>query len=119
VLRTKVAPSIEEHLRGQIVTVPVHFDAEVLAAVRKLVLRGIIDGEQGQLALFLLRGIRLRRAAITPLVAEAFALRDRFSPYDAFYAIVARVTEAALLTTDRRLARAAEGYCEVEYVALS
>jgi predicted nucleic acid-binding protein len=34
-----------------------------------------------------------------------------------FYAIVARLSEAALLTTDRGLARAADGYCKVEYIA--
>jgi predicted nucleic acid-binding protein len=61
--------------------------------------------------------IRVRRTAITPLIAEAFAVRDRFSPYDAFYAIVARLSEATLVTCDRGLARAAKGYCTVEYVA--
>jgi predicted nucleic acid-binding protein len=101
------------------VIVPVHFDAEVFAGVRKFLRRGAIDAEQARLALFLLRRIRVRRAAITPLIAEAFVLRDRFSPYDAFYAIVARLTEATLVTTDRGLARAADGYCKVEYLALS
>jgi predicted nucleic acid-binding protein len=99
------------------VIVPIHFDAEVFAGVRKFWRRGSIDVDQARLALFLLGGIRVRRAAITPLIAEAFAVRDRFSPYDAFYAIVARLTEATLVTTDRGLARAAEGYCKVEYVA--
>jgi predicted nucleic acid-binding protein len=65
------------------------------------------------------QNIRARRAAIGPLLAEAFVLRDRFAPYDAFYAIVARLIEASLVTTDRGLARAAKGYCKVEYVALS
>lgn len=97
--------------------VPIHFDAEVFAGVRKFLRRGSIDADQARLALFLLSGIRVRRAAITPLIAEAFAVRDRFSPYDAFYAIIARLTEATLVTTDRGLARAAEGYCKIEYVA--
>ena len=117
-LRQKVAASIAELLRDEIVLVPVHFDAEVFAGVRKFVRRGSIDADQARLALFLLGRIRVRRAAITPLIAEAFAVRDRFSPYDAFYAIVARLTEATLLTCDRGLARAANGYCKVEYVAL-
>ena len=97
---------------------PVFFDAEVFAAVRGLIRRREIDAEQGRQALFVLGNIRVRRAAVTPLIAEAFVIRDRFGPYDAFYAIVARLSEATLLTTDRALARAAEGYCEVEYVAL-
>lgn len=97
---------------------PVFFDAEVFGAIRGLIRRRTIDGEQGRQALFALRRIRVRRAAIRPLIAEAFAVRDRFSPYDSFYAIVARLGEATLLTTDRGLARAARGYCEVDYVAL-
>ena len=94
------------------------FDAEVFAAVRGLIRRGVIDPDQGRQALFVLGQIKVRRAAIRPLIAEAFAIRDRFSPYDVFYAIVARVSEATLLTCDRGLARAAKGYCKVEYVAL-
>lgn len=68
-------------------------------------------------ALFRLRTLRLQRVAIVPLVAEAFALRDRFAAYDAFYAVVARLSTATLVTCDRGLARAANGYCDVEYVA--
>jgi predicted nucleic acid-binding protein len=98
--------------------VPVFFDAEVFAAIRGLIRRREINVEQGRQALFVLRQIRVRRAAVTPLMAEAFVIRDRFSPYDSFYAILTRLSEATLLTTDRALARAGDGYCEVEYVAL-
>lgn len=98
---------------------PVHFDAEVFAGVRRSLLRRELDIEQARFALFLSQGIRARRVAIGPLLSEAFALRDRFGPYDAFYAIVARLTEASLVTTDRGLARAAKGYCKVEYVTLN
>jgi|SRR5687767_13538403 len=117
VLDRDAAAAIERKLKGQIPLVPVFFDAEVFAAVRGLIRRKAIDPDQGRQALFVLGQIRVRRAAITPLIAEAFAVRDRFSPYDAFYAIVARLSEATLLTCDRGLARAAKGYCRVEYVA--
>ena len=109
---------IERLLKGQIPLVPVFFDAEVFAAVRGLIRRRAIGSDQGRHALFVLGQIKVRRTAITPLIAEAFAVRDRFSPYDAFYAIVARLTEATLITCDRGLARAAKGYCKVEYVTL-
>jgi predicted nucleic acid-binding protein len=118
VLGRALAVDIQRRLDRQTALVPVFFDAEVFAAVRGLIRRRVIDAQQGQQALFLLRRIRVRRVAVRPLIAEAFAVRDRFSPYDAFYAIVARLTEAILITTDRALARAGEGYCEVEYVAL-
>ncbi len=98
---------------------PVFFDAEVFAAIRGVIRRREIDVEQGRRALFVLGQIRVRRAAVTPLIAEAFVIRDRFGPYDSFYAILARLSEATLLTTDRALARACEDYCEVAYVALT
>ena len=97
---------------------PVHFDAEVFGAIRGLTHRREIVLDEGVAALFRLRTLRLQRVAILPLVAEAFALRDRFAAYDSFYAIVARLSGATLVTCDRGLARAAEGYCAVEYVAL-
>jgi predicted nucleic acid-binding protein len=96
----------------------VHFDAEVLASIRGMTRRREIVIDDALAALYRLRTLRLQRVAVVPLVGEAFALRDRFAAYDAFYAIVARLSGAALVTCDRGLARAADGYCEVEYVAL-
>ena len=96
-----------------------HFDAEVFAAIGGMTRRTEIVVDDALGALYRLRTLRLQRVAIVPLVGEAFALRDRFAAYDAFYAIVARLSEATLLTCDRGLARAAKGYCKVEYVALS
>ena len=110
--------SIQERLVDHVALVPVFFDAEVFWAIRGLIRRRAIDEEEGRQALFRLRRIRVRRAAIRPLIAEAFVVRDRFSTYDSFYAIVARLSEATLLTCDRGLARAAHGYCKVELVAL-
>ena len=97
---------------------PVHFDAEVFAAIRSLTQRREIVPGDGFAALFRLRTLRLQRVAIVPLVAEAFALRERFAAHDSFYAIVARLSGATLVTCDRGLARAADGYCTVEYVAV-
>lgn len=110
---------MESRLFGERMRVPAHFDAEVLAAVLKSLRLRRIEEAQARIALFHLRGLRAERIALTPLLAEAFALRDRVGVFDAFYAIVARLSAATLLTTDRGLARAAEGYCKVEYVALS
>jgi predicted nucleic acid-binding protein len=118
VLVRPTAAAVEAQLLGERMRVPAHFDAEVLATVRKALRLSRIEEEQARVALFHLRGLRAERIALTPLLAEAFALRDRISVYDAFYAIVARLSEATLVTCDRGLARAAKGYCEVEYVAL-
>jgi len=108
---------VEVQLLGERMRVPAHFDAEVLAAVCKALRLRRIDEDQARVALFHLRALRAERVALTPLLPEAFALRDRFGVYDAFYAVVAYVSEATLVTCDRGLARAAEGYCKVAYVA--
>jgi predicted nucleic acid-binding protein len=97
--------------------VPSHFDAEVFAAIRGLTRRREIVVDDALAALYRLRTLRLQRVAIIPLVGEAFVLRDRFAAYDAFYAIVARLSGAALVTCDRGLARAGDGYCDVVYIA--
>lgn len=60
-----------------------------------------------------LRRILVTRHMIGGMVFEAMALRDRFGPHDVFFAILARQLGATLVTTDARLARAAEGYVRV------
>ena len=94
-----------------------HFDAEVFVAIRDLTRRREIVIDDALEALFRLRTLRLQRVAIIPLVGGAYALRDRFGAYDVFYAVTARMSNATLVTCDRRLARAATGYCDVAYVA--
>jgi predicted nucleic acid-binding protein len=116
VARSRGATSIAAVLRNERPRVPVHFDAEVLSAIRSMTQRREIVIEEALAALFRLRTLRLQRVAIAPLVGDAFALRDRFGAYDAFYAVVARLSGARLVTCDRGLARAANAYCDVLYV---
>jgi predicted nucleic acid-binding protein len=118
VLGRAAAAPLRPLLRDQVLRVPVHFDAEVYGAIRRMLRHRVILDADAVEGLFSLRRARLQRVAIVPLVAEAFALRDRFAAWDAFYAIVARLSGATLVTCDRGLARAAKGYCDVEYVAL-
>lgn len=88
----------------------------MFAAIRDLTRRREIVIDDALAALFRFRTLRLQRVAIIPLVGEAFALRDRFAAYDVFYAITARLSSATLVTCDRGIARAANGYCDVAYV---
>ena len=93
VARSRAATSVAAALRNELPRVPVHFDAEVFAAIRGLTQRREIVIDDALAALFRLRTIRLQRIAIVPLVGEAFAVRDRFAAYDVFYAIVARLIQ--------------------------
>lgn len=119
VARSRGATSVAGAIRNELPRVPSHFDAEVFAAIRGMTLRQEVVIDDALAALYRLRTLRVQRVAIVPLIGEAFALRDRFAAYDVFYAIVARLSSAALVTCDRGLARAAKGYCKIEYVALS
>ena len=55
----------------------------------------------------------LTRHAVGGMVLEAMALRDRFGGHDVFFVILARQLGATLVTTDARLAQAAEGIVRV------
>lgn len=113
VLRAPNAGDIGAALEGEDVRLPVHFDAEVFAALRRAVVGGRISVPSAIDALDDLRHLVATRHAIGGMVYEAMALRDRFGGHDAFFAILARQLGATLVTSDARLARAAEGYVRV------
>ena len=50
------------------------------------------------------------------LVASMWSMRHGISLYDGAYVALARMIRAPLVTSDRRLATAAERFCEVELV---
>lgn len=99
------------------VRVPAHFDAEVFAAVRRLVRRRIVAVDRAGLGLLFTARLVAGRVSLLPLYAEAFNVRERFGPSDVFYAVLARSLSATLVTSDAALARAARGYVDVRYIA--
>lgn len=107
------AEEVERAIRGQAVKAPAHFDAEALAGVRRLVLRDLLSPVEGARILARLADMQVERVPIPPLLAAAFTERDRFSPHDALYAVLARRESATLVTVDARLARACEGFVVV------
>jgi len=115
-LQRASASRVAAALDDEEIRVPAHFDAEVFSAIRRLVRRRVVAVDRAGLAL--LRNTRLvaTRMPLLPLYAEAFTVRDRFGPSDAFYAVLARSLSATLVTSDERLARAAHGYVDVRYV---
>jgi len=115
-LQRASAPRVAAALDDEEIRVPAHFDAEVFSAIRRLVRRRVVAVDRAGLAL--LRNTRLvaTRMPLLPLHAEAFTVRDRFGPSDAFYAVLARSLSATLVTSDEALARASRGYVDVRYV---
>ncbi len=117
-LLTATGSRVDARIGGETPLVPAHFDAEVLSALRRMVLRRALDVRRAQAGLGLVARLRLERVAIAPLLSEAFELRDRCSAFDALYLALARRRNAVLLTSDERLLRAAKGIAPIELVSL-
>ena len=89
-------------------------DLEVASALRSLVRRGHVPEPFARRGLRLLAALPIVRLPHEPLLARCWELRDNLSVYDAAYVALAETTGTALLTSDRRLARAPGVRCEVE-----
>jgi predicted nucleic acid-binding protein len=63
-----------------------------------------------------LEQVPLTRCPHVPLLHRCWELRHNLTTYDAAYVALAELLDAALLTADRRLARASGIRCEVETV---
>lgn len=82
-------------------------DAEVLSALRKAWLRGLVSAERAQAALDDLADLPIERHAHVLLLERAWELKETVSAYDALYLALAELLEAPLVTRDARLTRCA------------
>lgn len=85
--------------------VPALCDVEVASGLRRAIRRGVIDTARARAALDDYFALPLRRHEHTTLVPRALTL-ESFSVHDAVYVVLADDLDAALLTSDQRLARA-------------
>ena len=87
---------------------PELLDVEVLSAVRKLELRAETTSARAEEALADLRRLSIVRHPHARLLPRAWELRANITPYDGLYVALTETLgeQAALLTTDARLARA-------------
>jgi predicted nucleic acid-binding protein len=91
-------------------------DIEVAQVVRRYAAGAEIDGKQGRAALADLADFPLCRYPHDFLLPRVWDLRKHFTAYDAVYVALAEALDAPLLTRDRRLARAAGKFTQVELV---
>jgi len=98
-----LADRIERSAADQ--NVPALCDAEVISGLRSATLRREITRERARMALDHYLALPLIRHQNAGLLGRALEL-ETFSAYDAIYVALAERLDAALLTTDRRLARA-------------
>lgn len=81
---------------------------EVFSVIRRHLLRGMLGGAPARSALRHLRRLPIELVPTGALLDSAWALRERFSAGDSLYTALALHLDEPLLTTDVRLARAAE-----------
>jgi len=117
-LRTPLGEQLIHRVEGAILVAPALIDCEVLAVLRKLVLRREIPDDRAIAALDDLQRWQVQRLAATDLLREAWSLRRNISAYDAFYVAAARLYDAQVLTADGPLARAPQVGVVIENVRL-
>jgi predicted nucleic acid-binding protein len=105
-LRTELGIKVAGQLEAETLVAPELLDVEVLSVLRKAVRSRILDQKRAQEALLDLEAWQVERISHRKVWREAWALRANLTAYDAFYAAVAVVYDAILLTADGPLSRA-------------
>jgi predicted nucleic acid-binding protein len=95
------------------IEVPAVFDVEIVSALRRRERTGELDASGAEAILTLWGSLKVKRHAIPRFRARMWEMRHNVTSYDAAYVALAEALGIPLVTTDRRLARAAEPYCDV------
>lgn len=94
---------VAERLSGAVVSVPAHFDAEVLSALGRLRRSGGLTDAEVEVRLEKVAQSKFERSALLPLLAGAWSLRRNLRLVDALYVELARQLNATVITTDSGL----------------
>lgn len=116
VTRSRSASAITAAWVDHDLVAPHVIDVEVFGVVRQHVADRRLDATTGHLAVAALRAWPGQRLPHGPLLDRAWELRDNVRGWDAMYVAVAESLDAALQTTDARLARAPGPRCRFELV---
>ena len=100
------SPEVRSAVSGTEPFAPELIDAEVAGAIVRKVREGAVSEERGRLAMHRLARASIERLPLSPLLLDAWELREDLDPYDAFYIALARRLGCPLITADRRIASA-------------
>ena len=111
--------SVRARLRREAyVDAPALIDLEFLSAARGLLARRLVTRGAAEESIERFLRAPIDRHAHGLLAWRAWELRANLTPYDASYVALAEMLGTALLTVDRRLARAPMIRCSVELAGL-
>lgn len=97
---------VATRLRDSEVSVPAHFDAEVLSALGRLQRGGELSELEVQERVSLIAQAPFHRHLLAPLLEGAWALHHNVRLVDALYIELANQLHATIITTDSGLAAA-------------
>lgn len=107
---------VRDRLRGERLAAPELLDLEVLAALRRLLQRGMLSIARAAAAVRDLENLPVHRFQHAPLLPRCWELRNTVTPYDAAYVATAEGLGVPLLTADARLSRASGPRCAIVVV---
>jgi predicted nucleic acid-binding protein len=105
-LRTPLGLKLAGILEGASLLAPELLDVEVLSVLRRAVLHRRLGEQRALMAIEDLMEWSIDRIPHRSLIWVTWDQRNNVSAYDAFYVAAARLSGAALLTTDGPLSRA-------------
>ncbi len=106
VVRSERASQVEKLFVGQPLIAPDLINSEVLSVLRGWLTRSLIDHSCAARAVHNLASAPIRRFTTSSLIDEMWSTRHNLTPYDAAYVVLARRSDAALLTLGKRLMKA-------------
>ncbi len=105
---TELGRRIDARIRNHDVSVPTHFDAEVMSALGRIHRSGRLKASEVTERLEQLGESPFARHNLQPLLQGAWELRDNLRLVDALYVELATRLTARLITADQSLANASE-----------
>lgn len=105
---TETGRRIDARIRNHDVSVPAHFDAEVMSALGRMHRSGRIDANEVTVRFGQLENSPFVRHNLQPLLQGAWELRDNLRLVDALYVELATRLKARLVTADHSVANASE-----------
>lgn len=109
-----LAHRVAQRIRESEVSVPAHFDAEVLSALGRLHRGGDLSKLEVEERVALTAEAPFQRHPLPPLLEGAWALHHNVRVVDALYIELAKQLEVKIVTTDAGLASAATNAEHIE-----